>query len=583
MSSEPAQLRIVVLGDLGGGPDVHGRRFPLDKERFDEVFARVAPRLACSVPNRLGGAAPRLDVVLALARWQDLSPAGLVGVVPALASAREVKGLIDAVGKGELAPAAFRERAAALVPGPLADALAQAFELAPAGTGPAIAPGAAGAAPSGGAGVESILELVETGSAPSTGARETARRMLDAIAPRRSGAGAAGRDGAASAGAALDAVVAAQLDEILHAPGFRALEATWRGVKLLVDRTDFRKPIAVELVPTDRESAAAAIDRLADGEDVDLVLVTFELDASARDLELAQGLAEAGERAQTPVAVGLAPGFLGLPSWRGVAKARLPQQTFEEAAYTGWRSLRGRDEARWLVLLANRVALRAPYGPDGEPVRGVAYRESGDDAGLVGSAVWTLGSVVTRSFARTGACLQISGSHHALVPDLPLLSPGPDGRPAPAEGVFGNERREDLERIGLAVLQVYQRDIAFLGSVRTFRKPEKYPDAEATADAAQQSTLAYQIFASRLVKFLGRAVGDLVGTTDTNAATHALRGSILTFLSTPEAPIGPERVGIALKPNAGDATITDVALRVGPDITIAGRPVNVLLNFSLRL
>jgi type VI secretion system protein ImpC len=581
MSSEPAQLRIVVLGDLGGGPDVQGRRIPLDKQRFEEVFARVAPRLAFSVPNRLGGAAPQLDVVLPLARWQDLSPAGLVGVVPALARAREVRDLIDAVGKGELATAAFRERAAALVPGPLADALAQAFELAPAG--PATLPGAAGAAPTAGTGVESILELVETGSAPKAGARETARKMLDAIAPRRSGAGGAGRDGAAAAGAALDAVLAAQLDEIVRAPGFRALEAAWRGVKLLVDRTDFRKPIAVELVQADRESAAAALDGLAEGEDVDLVLTAFELDASTRDLELAQALADAGERAQTPVAVGLAPGFLGLPSWRGVAKARLPQQTFDEAAYTGWRSLRGRDEARWLVLLANRVALRAPYGPDGEPARGVAYRESGDDSGLTGSAVFALGSVVTRSFARTGACLQISGSHHALVPDLPLLSPGPDGRPAPVEGVFGNERREDLERIGLAVLQVYQRDIAFLGSVRTFRKPEKYPDAEATADAAQQSTLAYQIFASRLVKFLGRAVGDLVGTTDTAAATHALRGSIIQFLSTTEAPLGPERVGIALKPSPKDATITDVALRVGPDLTIAGRPVNVLLNFSLRL
>jgi hypothetical protein len=38
-----------------------------------------------------------------------------------------------------------------------------------------------------------------------------------------------------------------------------------------------------------------------------------------------------------------------------------------------------------------------------------------------------------------------------------------------------------------------------------------------------------------------------------------------------------------MKPNPRDATLTDVALRVGPDLTVAGRPVNVLLNFSLRL
>ncbi len=577
MSSEPAQLRIVALGDFGGSADVQGRRLPLDKERFEEVFARLAPRLAFSVPNRLGGGAPQLDVVLPLARWQDLAPAGLVAAVPALANLRTARGLIDAVGKGELALHAFRERAAGLVPAPLAEALARALEPAAAGSAaPAAPPAAAG-------GIDSILALVDAGDAAPTGARETARRMLDALTARRPGPGAAERSASAEAGAALDAVLAAQLDEIVHAPEVRALEAAWRGVKLLVDRTDFRKPIALELVSAARDSAAAAVDALASGEDADLVLAAWELDASARDLELAQALAEAGERAQTPVAVGLAPAFLGLSSWRGLAKARLPQSTFDEAAYTAWRSLRGRDEARWLVLLANRVALRAAYGPDGEPARSIAYRETGDDAGLVGSAVWVLGSVVTRSFARTGACLQISGSHHALVPDLPLLPAGPDGRPAPVEGVFGNERREDLEKLGLAVVQLYQRDIAFLGSVRTFRKPEKYPDADATADAAQQSTLAYQIFASRLVKFLGRTLGDLVGTTGHDAATSALRGAIIAFLSTPEAPLGPERVGIAMKPNPRDATLTDVALRVGPDLTVAGRPVNVLLNFSLRL
>jgi hypothetical protein len=38
-----------------------------------------------------------------------------------------------------------------------------------------------------------------------------------------------------------------------------------------------------------------------------------------------------------------------------------------------------------------------------------------------------------------------------------------------------------------------------------------------------------------------------------------------------------------MKPNPKDPTLTDVALRAGPDLTIAGRPVNVLLNFSLRL
>jgi type VI secretion system protein ImpC len=582
MSSETAMFRIVVVGDFSARSEGKRRRIPVDKDRFEEVFGQVSPRLELAVANRIGGPFPQLEIGLAPSRWQDLAPGAVVDAVPALARLRELRGAIDAVGRGELRAPAFRERATELAPESLAHALAEAIERAPVRAVPPP-PSSGVAAPPGG-GIDSILEMVDTGSDAASTPRETARRLLDTLTGRPTGGGSAeARGGAAAAAAALDAVFGAQLDEILHAPAFRALESIWRGAKLLVDRMDFRKPLALEFVSVDAEGAAEAIDGLADGEDVDLVLAANDVGATPRDLELAQALASAAERVQTPIALGVSPTFLGLPSWQGLAKARLPQQSFDEPAYAGWRSLRERDEARWLVLLANRIALRAPYGPAGEPTRGLLYQEAGEHPGLLGSAVWALGSVVARSFARTGASFQISGSHSALVPDLPLLSAGPEGKPSPVEGVFGNERREDLEKIGLVVVQLYQRDIAFLGSVRTFRKPERYPDADATADAAQQSTLAYQLFASRLVKFLGRTVSDLIGVGGVDVATGHLRGAVLQFLSTPEAPLGPERVGVAMKPNPKDATVTDVVLRVGPDITIAGRPVNVLLNFSLRL
>lgn len=581
MSSATATLRIVALGDFSSCSETKASRIPVDKERFEEVFARISPRIEFTVANRIGGATPQLEIALAPASLRELGPEAVAGAVPALSRLRELRQATEAMGRGELGGEAFRRRASELAPPTLAETLVRLVEGA--SPAPPVAPARASSAPQA-AGVDSILGLVESPRASPPGARDTARRLVDALTTRPSAGRSPGaRSGAAAAAAALDEVLSAQLDEILQAPAFSNLESLWRGAKLLVDRSDFRKPIALELVCVGADAAAEAIDGLAEGEDADLVLAAFELGLGAQDLERAQALAGSGERAQTPIAVGVAPAFLGLPSWRGVAKARLPQQTFDEPAYTGWRSLRQRDEARWLVLLANRIALRMPYGAAGEPTRGIAYEEKGAEPGLLGSPVWALGSVMVRSFARTGACLQISGSHHALVPDLPLLAGPEDAKPSPVEGIFGNERREDLEKIGLSVVQLYQRDVAFLGSVRSFRKPERYPDAEATADAAQQCTLAYQIFASRLTKFLGRTLSDLVGAGGIAAASEALRTAIIGFLSTPEAPLGPERVGVVMKPNPKDATATDVTLRVGPDITIAGRPVNVLLHFSLRL
>src|SRR5262245_15030590 len=53
--------------------------------------------------------------------------------------------------------------------------------------------------------------------------------------------------------AALDRRIGRQLDEILHHPLFQALERAWRGLWFVVERTDFRENIQVELWSCTRE------------------------------------------------------------------------------------------------------------------------------------------------------------------------------------------------------------------------------------------------------------------------------------------------------------------------------------------
>src|SRR5690606_26203966 len=61
--------------------------------------------------------------------------------------------------------------------------------------------------------------------------------------------------------AEIDRKLSAQVDEILHHEQFQKLEAAWRGLKLVVDRTDFRENIKIELLNASKE------DLLADFED----------------------------------------------------------------------------------------------------------------------------------------------------------------------------------------------------------------------------------------------------------------------------------------------------------------------------
>ena len=48
--------------------------------------------------------------------------------------------------------------------------------------------------------------------------------------------------------AELDKQISQQLDEVMHHQDFQKVESTWRGLKFLVDRTDFRQNVKIELL-----------------------------------------------------------------------------------------------------------------------------------------------------------------------------------------------------------------------------------------------------------------------------------------------------------------------------------------------
>ena len=53
--------------------------------------------------------------------------------------------------------------------------------------------------------------------------------------------------------AEIDAKLSRQMDEILHHADFQALESSWRGLKLLVDRTDFRENTKLEILNASKQ------------------------------------------------------------------------------------------------------------------------------------------------------------------------------------------------------------------------------------------------------------------------------------------------------------------------------------------
>jgi type VI secretion system protein ImpC len=54
--------------------------------------------------------------------------------------------------------------------------------------------------------------------------------------------------------AEIDAKLSRQMDEILHHQQFQSLESSWRGLKLLVDRTNFRENIKLEILNASKQA-----------------------------------------------------------------------------------------------------------------------------------------------------------------------------------------------------------------------------------------------------------------------------------------------------------------------------------------
>src|SRR5271156_6098572 len=107
--------------------------------------------------------------------------------------------------------------------------------------------------------------LAETKMTPGDEGYDVAKRGVQAfiaelVAPKREGE-KVDKAFVDALIAEIDQKLSRQVDEIIHNPLFQRLESAWRGLKFVVDRTDFRENIKIEVLNCSKE------DLLADFED----------------------------------------------------------------------------------------------------------------------------------------------------------------------------------------------------------------------------------------------------------------------------------------------------------------------------
>jgi len=378
-------------------------------------------------------------------------------------------------------------------------------------------------------------------------------------------------------------VLADQVDAIMHHPQFQALESTWRGLRALVDRTNFRKGATIELLDTDRDGLEQALQRVARSEldgltevALSLVGLDFAFANTTRDLELLQGLAEQAEQMQVPLLTSVGHEFFGLDEAPEAARLPFMGRFMEQQQYIKWRSLRQKDCSRWLAVAFNRFLLREPYGEKDRHGCGMAEQVTAVDQLLWGSPVWAVTALVTGSHVRTGWPTEITGMDNGCIEDLPIHEVAGDGARTvriPLESFIPDKLARDLAEVGFVTLSCPpEGDCAYLFRAPILHRPPHYSREDATEQSRVMATLPYQMLASRVADMLGRSKAALAG----GASADEVKGTLQALLLVLIADTGPQAgVGVELR-QEGSQLLADLHIRTGARVMNS-----VELNFTI--
>jgi type VI secretion system protein ImpC len=339
----------------------------------------------------------------------------------------------------------------------------------------------------------------------------------------------------------LDQQISRQLDTIMHNETFQQIESAWRGLKFLVDRTDFRKNVRIEVLDVSKDALRQDFEDTPEviqsglylhtyiqeydtpgGQPIGSIISNYAFDRGPQDIALLRNISKVSAAAHMPFIGSVSPTFFGKDSMEEVASIRDIGNYFDRAEYLKWKSFRESDDARYIGLTLPRFLARLPYGPDTNPVRAFNYEEAvkGPDHTryLWANASFAFAANMVKSFIKNGWCVQIRGPQAGgLVEDLPIhlydLGTGNQAK-IPSEVLIPETREFEFANLGFIPLSYYKNhDFACFFSAHSAQKPALYETKEATANSHVNARLPYIFLLSRIAHYLKLIQRENIGTT----------------------------------------------------------------------
>ncbi len=318
----------------------------------------------------------------------------------------------------------------------------------------------------------------------------------------------------------IDKKLSLQLDAILHHPEVQKIESAWRSLKYLVDGTDFRENVKLEVVNVSKE------DLLEDFEDAPEIpksglyrtiytaeygtfggspyaamIGNYDFGPGPQDIKLLQYVGSVAAMSHAPFIAAAGPSMFGLDDFNGLPQLKDLKSIFEGPQYTKWQAFRESEDARYVGLTMPQFLLRLPYGPDTDPVKAFNYEEDvsashGDY--LWGNAAFTFASRLTDSFAKFRWCANIIGPKGGgAVEDLKLhqyKAMGEIQTKIPTEVLISERREYELAEEGFIGLTMRKgSDNAAFFSANSVQKAKFFGISKEGKEAETNYKLGLQL------------------------------------------------------------------------------------------
>ena len=414
----------------------------------------------------------------------------------------------------------------------------------------------------------------------------------------------------------LDRVLGKQMDAILHQPDFQQLESAWRSLKLLVDRTDFRENIKLEVLHVSKDDLLDDFENAADitcsgiykhvytagygqfgGEPVAAMVGNYTFGPSSPDIKLLSYMASVGAMSHAPFLAAPSPEFFNLSSFEELPNLKEIKDIFAGPRHAKWRAFRESEDARHAALTGPRFMLRSAYHPQEQSINSFNYEENIDgkhENYLWGNSAFLLASCINDSFARYRWCPNIIGPQSGgAVEDLPVHlyeSLGQLQAKIPTEVLISDRKEFELAEEGFIALTMRKNsDNAAFFSANSVQKPKNFPKTpeglQAQTNYKLGTQLPYLFIVNRLahyIKVLQREqIGSWKARKDLESGLNKWIKQYIADQENPSADVRSRRPLRAAKVEvsdvAGDPGWYQVSLAVRPHFKYMGA------NFEISL